>query len=654
MYLKEVGILIAQIGGPEAIKKLVNAVIDTHIKPMLQKHAEYKDNSLYLEECLSEYLEISYNKSMIMSTIVFRDIQKTIYDLYIPLSLTTNKGIKVSRRDEFIINDCYLECIERYDKILIIDTAGMGKSTLVKYLAIQVINHNDYIPIIIELRKVDKNKDFLDYIVKQFEMLDKKIDKKDLISMLKRGDFIIFFDGYDEVTNENRSGILDNMQEFIRRAGNNKYIITSRYENDLNCLGDFQRFSIAPLKMREAFSLINKYDNNGEKSKKLIERIRNDKHLNILKEFLINPMLTSLLYKTFEYKEEIAYKKLEFYSQVYEALFNDHDKTKGSAYVHTKDSRLDILDFEKLLCRIAFVSLKDNRVEYNKQNFVDIIETCIKSMSWITTSTLAVMEDLTHAVPLFQKDGNDYKWVHKSFMEYFAAEYICYESNKTERLFENMLSLSNVERYKNVLDFCYDMKPDIARKLIVYPHISRYINEYEIMYNSEVFSEYDSILIDQRKNMEFTHNLELICFSSIEEAEVQFKTKSFFDRIIMKNSDIDTIQYSHSRDVVAYGRKDSYFINELLFVKNIDIFKSPEKVHEEENIELDSGIYTICDDAQLKINNDRKCFEYATLLLYNCTIGMPYLDYSKCKLLKNKIENEIKHISDLETEFELL
>ena len=77
------------------------------------------------------------------------------------------------------------------------------------------------------------------------------------------------------------------------------------------------------------FSLIRKYDNNGEKSERLIERITKDNQLDILKEFLINPMLTSLLYKTFEYKEEISYKKLGFYSQVYEALYNDHDKTKG-------------------------------------------------------------------------------------------------------------------------------------------------------------------------------------------------------------------------------------------------------------------------------------------------------------------------------------
>lgn len=170
---------------PEMIKKIVETAVETHIKPMLQKHADYKDNSVYLEECLEEYLETSYNKAMSMNTIVFRGIPKTIYDLYIPLTLTTHNGIDAEEDEEYIIDDDYAECINSYNKILIIDTAGMGKSTLVKYLSIQSINHNDYIPIIIELRKADKSIELLDYILEQFELLDKKIEKKDFVKMLK-------------------------------------------------------------------------------------------------------------------------------------------------------------------------------------------------------------------------------------------------------------------------------------------------------------------------------------------------------------------------------------------------------------------------------------------------------------------------------------
>lgn len=649
MDLLDVGFLIAKVGGPEAIKNMVRVAVDTHIKPILQKHADYKDNYVYLEECMTEYLEMSYNKAMSMNTIVFRGIPKTIYDLYIPLTLTTRNGINTEDVEEYIMNDNYAQCISNYNKILVIDTAGMGKSTLVKYLAIQSINHNDYIPITIELRKVDKSKELLDHILEQFELMDKAIEKKDLIKMLKRGDFIIFFDGYDEITNENRGGVLDNIQDFIKKAGKNKYLLTSRDENDLNCFGDFQRFSIKPLSMEEAFALIRRYDNDGERSERLINRIKKDGQLEILKEFLVNPMLTSLLYKTFEYKEEISYKKLGFYSQVYEALFNDHDKTKGGAYVHPKKTKLDSLDFEKLLRRIAFMSLKNNQVEYPKQTIVEVIDRCLKSMSWINVSTTTVLDDLTHAVPLFQKDGNDYRWAHKSFMEYFAAGFICYDSGITESLFNKMVNSTNFDRYKNVIDFCYDMKPDIARRVILYPHLCSFIKKYESSYNASIYMEFDKSLIDFRKSIAFTHEVVLVHFMSPAEAERAFRnnTREIFEST--GNKSMSTMTLLNTSDLIIYVKTQYFNVNELLLNKNIDIFQSIKKVEKISiQMDIDAGNYLISDDARLKMNKEKEYFEYVTNLVMRAEHQVSFLDYEKCLILKRKIEGEMKEKLDIE------
>ena len=150
-------------------------------------------------------------------------------------------------KEQYIINENYEKCISKYDKILIMDTAGMGKTTLVKYLAAQEINNNIRIPIIVELRKLMGNMSIIEYIISQFELFDKKVDEEDVIRMLKEGEFIIFFDGYDEVNEDYRGNILDDLQNFISLVGNNKYVVTSRRESDLSCLGDFYGFSIKPL-----------------------------------------------------------------------------------------------------------------------------------------------------------------------------------------------------------------------------------------------------------------------------------------------------------------------------------------------------------------------------------------------------------------------
>ncbi|GLB24198.1 hypothetical protein LXJ15735_04390 [Lacrimispora xylanolytica] len=654
MYLKEVGILIAQIGGPEAIKKLVSVAIDTHIKPILQKNADYKDNSLYLEECLSEYLEKTYDSSMIMSTIVFRDLKKTIYDLYIPLTLT--KSDNQNNSVQYIVNDKYLEFVSKYNKILIVDTAGMGKSTLAKYLVIQTINNNSYIPILIELRRVSKSNNILDYILDQFTSLDKKMDKNDLIKMLKRGEFLIIFDGYDEITYENKGDILDDLQKFMQLAKNNKYILTSRDDDDLNCLGDFQKFSIKPLSMEEAFSIITKYDNNGLKSKRLIERIKSDSSLNVLIEFLVNPLLVSLLYKTFEYKEELPYKKLEFYSQVYDALFNDHDKVKGSAYVHPKKTKLDSLDFEKLLRKIAFLSLINNQVEYTKPELVEIINKSLKNMMWVSTSVEAVLEDLCNAVPLFQKDGNDYKWKHKSFMEYFSAGFICYDNNRTEELFDKLINSSNIHMYKNVIEFCYDMKPDIARKKWVYKCISDFINFSESIYNAEIFSKYPKDLISARKSVAFTYEVFLIPIKYKYDVSKQLngilhnmKPRIFNDCLI------NGLAGTFTKDVLKFGKKNECYLVELLLDKKIDIFNKIElEIPKNEILNIKGREHYISDDINLILNKDKKYFEHVTYLLANLMNSGYILDFEKCIKLKKEIEWEKNILHDLETEFNLL
>ncbi len=663
MSLEIIGALLVKKGLETVSTELVKTLIETHIKPSMYRHAETKNEvEQYdrFQECLQEYLEIIYGKAMIMNTIVFKDLRvpKTLCDLYVPLTLQigdkraeTSIGSSLDTHnigyEEYIIDDEYEDCINKYDKILIMDTAGMGKSTLVKYFAVQEINNNRRIPIIIELRKLTDNVDIMTHICNQFVMNDKSLKEEELIKMLKMGEFIIFFDGYDEIPEDYRGNILDDLQEFIVKAANNKYIITSRNEDDLSCLGDFYGFSIKPLTMEEAFSLIRKYDSNGDVGELLIERICNDKNLDVLKEFLVNPLLVSLLYKTFDYKREIPYKKIKFYEQVYEALFNDHDKTKGSAYVHPKKCNLDIHDFERVLRRIGFFSLQNRMIEYRRSRLLEIIDSAIFNMPWISARSDEFLNDITHAVPLFQKDGNDYKWSHKSFMEYFAAEYICYESNKTYELFETMMNSENITTYENVLDFCWDIKPDIARKSILYLHIKKFVEFCEGKYADEYFRQYKEV-IDFRKSEEFENEIKLFVYENRKIVMDVFRDKEKVKDIFMEFGDkINSLQLSSENFMIGHKYKNTVFVNRLLRQKGVDIFSEiPEEVNELKDIKRivtkeKSGVYDLNDDIESDINSDNN-FMFVTALIADIDNSDVYLDYQKCLELCKVIEQEME------------
>lgn len=486
--------ILATAGLGEMAKMAVKGLIDFYRTDC--------EESLYERtyEALQEYLTFSYRNNALMHTIVFRGVEKSIFDLYIPLTLCYDEedGIK-----EIKVDEKGLERIKGNGaKSIIVDNAGMGKSTIVKYLATQAVMNREGIPIIIELRKLKKDKGIVAFIEEQFDLFDKKIDRDDLKLLLKEGGFVIFFDGYDEVSAELRQTVTEDIQYFVSRAPENTYILTSREESELSSFSDFFEYSIKPLKMEEAFALIRKYDNNGKKSADLIEKIEAESNLMVLREFLINPLLVSLLYKTYMYKEEIPYKKIEFYKQVYEALFNDHDKSKD-AYVHPKKSGLDINDFENVLTTLGFLGMREWRVEYEKEELIRDIQTAIKNLAGSSPNAQDFLEDMIHAVPLFQKDGNAYRWIHKSFMEYFAAKYICFGiGNKKERWLAGIVGRKDSIKYKNFLDFCYEMDLKTFRKCLLLPWL-----EHIAATEKKVEDFLEGCSVEYRGNEELRHVL---------------------------------------------------------------------------------------------------------------------------------------------------
>lgn len=605
---------LAKVGVVALTEESVKSFVETKIKPIFVNWGKEESRSIELEECLSEYLLRCYGKNNIMTTIVFGRLQKTLEDLYIPLTLEEYRN----EDTKWVIDENCYNILDNYSRILIIDMAGMGKSTIVKYFACQGINLDKCIPIVIELRRLEKNQSILEYIQMQINSLDKNIQIEEIVNILKKGDFVIFFDGYDEIANENKSNVLDSIQEFTSKATDTKIVITSREEEDLNSLGEYKCVNIKPLTEKEAYKLIRKYDNDGDISKKLIKRLKEDSSMKVLDEFLKNPLLVSLLYKTFEYKEEIPYKKIDFYEQVYAALFNDHDKTKGSAYVHEKRTKLDRFQFEQILRAFGFLSLKEDKVEYSSQLIHQLLKQSIERFGWLKISVDDFLHDITHAVPFIQKDGNEYRWVHKSFMEYFASCFICYDNKEVEEKYlERMANNNNSMKYYNVLDFCYEMDTLGFRKYVILPYLDGYSKRYKKAFTDNWFSDVDETIICFAKEMASASS----CIRGVIYGKDSRKSGA---GLLSFNFDI----ISEALYRIMYEKKSK------LFKHNINY---PEYQIQELAYDIS---FILNDDIANPINEDKQLFCQIVSELYNCFDNIyGALEYEKCKKMIKEIEN---------------
>lgn len=623
----------------KAAKPVIDTLIKDVIAPKINKFAEkcklkYDELLIPKGEHFEEYLYRTYKKYSIMNTLVFKNEQKLINDLYIPLTLVKEDHQRGSVK-QVKITEYPSDLVKAYNKILITDTAGMGKSTLTKRLFLDVIEKGCGIPVYIEMRRLVKDRPILIEIQEQINSLSKEFDKELLFEFIRTGGFVFFLDGYDEISLENRNVVTTNVQDFISKAGNNVFIMTSRPEQALASFGDFQVFSINPLAKKEAYELLRKYDNQGTTSKHLIDELKSGQY-EMINDFLKNPLLVSLLFAAFDYKQTIPLKKHIFYRQVYDAYFDSHDLSKGDSYIHDKCSKLDIDDFERVLRYVGFKCLKFQKIEFEKDALLQIIEEAKDYCSDLDFSNSDFFNDLLTAVPLFCKDGQYYRWVHKSLQEYFAAQFI-YKDSKTSQddILKALYNSPNLDKYLNLLDLYFDIDNWGFKKNIVLPLCESYIKFYEdnIFTSNIVRAEEIENRIGHMFMCEtFIQNDEKESFNKVEECASKFIKQGITSIVRFNDNELFVSNY--------FDPKRKMF--SILINRQNYLFKQYTNVNYHFQLPPNTMIYI---DTRSGEDND-ELYKY-----YNSLLGITsgefryfyYLNYSACIDEVNKIKTVLAH-----------
>jgi hypothetical protein len=435
----------------------------------------------------SEYVSQQANRHSKLSTIVFGH-QKSLDELYIPLTVVeSGSASRSGRPNEIRIDRFKTELLPQETRVLITDTAGMGKSTLSKFLFLQCLKSLYAIPIFIELRQLSEKNTVSTVIQKQLNTVavaetEPKFTKKQVERLFAKGGMVFFLDGYDEIPFKDREAVTKDIKGFIEKYDANIYIITSRPETGLLAFPTFKQFSIRPLKKEESFALIRKYDQNGGRSEQLIKKLEG-REFHAVQQFLGNPLLASLLYRSFEYKQNVPLKKHIFYRQVYDALFDWHDATKDGYNTREKKSGLDIDAFHRVLRVIGFVSVMRGEVEGDTDAVLGWIRKARDICSTTPFSESYFLDDLVRSVPIFVKDGDLYRWSHKSLAEYFAAQYLCTEGKPQQsQVLTALLESGRTARFSNVLDQMYDIDTTGFRTHLILPMAKAFASYWSAAY----------------------------------------------------------------------------------------------------------------------------------------------------------------------------
>lgn len=447
-----------------------------------------ENDKSYLKKYSKYYKQAVENLSQI-KTILYKDESVNFYDIYICPDVSTEVNM--------IRDSSYLECngkvlsTENYIKIFgkytsIIAPGGFGKSMLLKHLFLSntVLKKNmqaSVVPIFIQVRSFNSSRFTLEEML-YFEISKYiSIPREQFISDLKNGNFLLLFDGLDEIKIDDAEYFFDELNTLTERYPHNYFVTSSRPSEQAKCLNKFKLLKLHGFSTERAIQMISKLPaikrehKEGFCSKLITGEFK--KH----SEIFSNPLLLTLMFIVYINKGRIPTKTYQFYQEAYGVLYREHDDVKG--YKNRKyKTGMGKLKLAKVLAEFCFVSITTQHYSFSESEFLNIINKCSFANDIDPDDLLF---DCTDNLSLLYLEGQVYHFVHRSFQEYFAA-YHCnlFDDNTYSNLVEWFNTLKRPHSDKlitlyptgmGVFNFVLEMNKDRMYKLILKPYLSSFI-----------------------------------------------------------------------------------------------------------------------------------------------------------------------------------
>lgn len=540
------------------IKEAVSELIKQFTMPVfngLKKLTKDANNKIQvsLNLCFTEYLERNYERYSKTKTLLYRDIPVNIKDFYVRTNLTIN--FKEVEEKNFISE------IEKNKRLVVLGGAGCGKSTFCKSIFIELIEKpRGIFPIFIELRHLNNlvDKSLYSYMLGLMIKINSSFNKEQLDYSFKLGKILVILDGFDEVNREDREKIEQEILYLSNTYHGIRILISSRFDSRFSSWEEFFQYKIQPLDKNKALSLINKLDYDRLIKKSFISVLEKELYQSH-KSFASNPLLLIMMLMTYEQIAEIPNKLHLFYEQAFLTLFNKHDSLK-SMYKRKSFSSLPLDDFKRCLEAFCILSYCDRLYFFEEIKIKKYINNAL-NIANVHAEADDFLKDLLDSVCILQRDGLGFSFTHRSFQEYFTAQFLV--NKAIERKYEIFDKIYMVNGGDNILSMVYDINSDLIEKEWIIPKIDKiYSHVYEMNKNHSselniLSSMYSKItIIDEIENEDVVE----IGYVLGENPEKYFKFYMFLKDFYKDGS----FNFYDLRKDIVDGCTDQYFEGQLI------------------------------------------------------------------------------------------
>ncbi|MCT7959991.1 NACHT domain-containing protein [Laspinema sp. D1] len=367
-----------------------------------------------------------------------------------------------------------LQAVAKYSKLTILGKPGAGKTTFLKYLAIQCIEGKflgDRLPIFITLKdfaEAANHRSLLEYIDQFNRVLS-------LPEIFQQGKALVLLDGLDEVREEDSKRILKEIRDCSHQFRENHFIMTCRIAAREYTFEKFTEVEIADFDFTQIENFANKwFKNQAVKPEIFLNQIKNNQRI---QELATSPLLLTLLCLTFEETGDFPANRSELYKEGLDVLLKKWDAKRG-IYRDQVYKKLSRQRKEDLLSKIALTTFEARDYFFKQKEAERYITDYIRNLPGANTDEEALQLDseavlrsieAQHGL-LVERAKGIYSFSHLTFHEYFTAREIIINQQSSEEALQKLVSHITDIQWREVFLLAAGMSSFADRLLLLMKH----------------------------------------------------------------------------------------------------------------------------------------------------------------------------------------
>ncbi|WMB74092.1 NACHT domain-containing protein [Shewanella oncorhynchi] len=475
--------------------------------------------------------------------------QKTyIDDIYVPINIETAQGNKF-KVESLLSRGRGFSAVS--------GVAGHGKSTFLRHLMRTLIvdELSEQIPIFFEL-KYFKDDRIEIQLCEWLNQCGLQVDISFVTKLLREGRFTVLLDAFDELPSDLMDICEQRIVQFCQNYENINLIVTTRPNLQIsrNSLGN--HYQMVDLDRMQVTKILEQVCESKADAINATSAIFSSSFASGAIKTPILAVLVSLTYKRWK---SIPKTMSEFYNRVFNTLLSIHDNTKSGKQIRREiKTNLEDVQILSVVNNLSYYLTIDEKYNFTKFDFDDVCLKSLKNQSFESSELDAIFKCLKSACNILVKDGFDeYKYIHRSFQEFYAAKYITSLHHSKKKVFYSKCLSDNSFglRMREVIKFLCEIDEVYMYEFYIVPYLLQ----------NKCIAPYKHLDIFSLREINFTHLVEIIIESksvALEGRMIETSYSNLFIYILLLGEDvIDEI--SEQIDILLC-KNDLSIINEKL------------------------------------------------------------------------------------------